>query len=164
MTVTDAVQDVLTTSSLCHKLTPMCTLIRPDAIICKLHATHHTLIMYGQTTVQNVVCWLLIIPEGAILHRVSPCWCSGKVSASIAADLGPIPTFVMDLLPGRVIPVAKNLAAMAGPWSHRVSAGPDRPGVGIQKLGETESLICNFYLSVAAHTIIWADPSLRYVT
>ena len=29
-------------------------------------------------------------------------------------------------------------------------------------LGEMESLICNFYLSVAARQIVWADPSLRY--
>ena len=27
-----------------------------------------------------------------------------------------------------------------------------------------ESLISNFYLSVAAHTVVWADPSLRYTS
>ena len=31
-------------------------------------------------------------------------------------------------------------------------------------LGEVESLTCNFYLSVAARKIIWADPSLRYTS
>ena len=29
-------------------------------------------------------------------------------------------------------------------------------------LGEMESWICNFYLSVAALKTVWADPSLRY--
>ena len=32
----------------------------------------------------------------------------------------------------------------------------------ILSLGEIQSLICNFYLSVAACTIVWADPSLRH--
>ena len=31
-------------------------------------------------------------------------------------------------------------------------------------MGEIESLICNFYLSVAACTIVRADPSLRYTS
>ena len=34
--------------------------------------------------------------------------------------------------------------------------------VSILWLGEMENLICNFYLSVAAHKIVWADLSLRY--
>ena len=36
------------------------------------------------------------------------------------------------------------------------------PGVGILWLGKMESLVCNFYLSVAARKIVWADPSLRH--
>ena len=28
-------------------------------------------------------------------------------------------------------------------------------------LGEIESLICNFYLNVAARSLVWADPSQR---
>ena len=36
------------------------------------------------------------------------------------------------------------------------------PMISILWLGEMESLVCNFYLSVAARTIVWADPSLRY--
>ena len=52
----------------------------------------------------------------------------------------------------------------ARPWHYRVSAWTDRPGVSILWLGEVESLVCNFYLSVAAHKIVWADPSLRYTS
>ena len=49
-------------------------------------------------------------------------------------------------------------------WRYRVSVGTGRPGVSILWLGEVESLICNFYLSVAARTIVWVDPSLRYTS
>ena len=48
---------------------------------------------------------------------------------------------------------------LPGAWHHRVSAGTGRPGLtGC----EVESLICNFYLSVAARQLVRADPSLRY--
>ena len=53
------------------------------------------------------------------------------------------------------------VATLPGAWRSRVSAGTSRPGVSILWLGEVESLICNFYLSVAARKIVWADPSLR---
>ena len=45
---------------------------------------------------------------------------------------------------------------------YRVSAGTGWPGVSILWLGEIDSLSCNFRLSVAARTIVWADPSCRY--
>ena len=51
---------------------------------------------------------------------------------------------------------------LSGCWRYRVSTGTGRPGVSILWLGEVESRICNFYLSVAARKIVWADPSLRY--
>ena len=54
------------------------------------------------------------------------------------------------------------VATQPGTWRYRVSAGTDWPGVSILWLGEMESWICNFYLSVAARQIVWADPSLRY--
>ena len=54
------------------------------------------------------------------------------------------------------------MATLPGAWRYRVSAGTGRPGVSILWLGETESLICNFYLSAAARKIVWADPYLRY--
>ena len=56
------------------------------------------------------------------------------------------------------------VATLPGPWHYRVTAGAGRSGVSILWLGEVESLICNFYLSVAAHKIVYADPSLRYTT
>ena len=56
------------------------------------------------------------------------------------------------------------MATLPGAWRYRVSAGTGWPGVCILWLGEMESLICNFCLSVAAHTIVLADPSLRYTS
>ena len=56
------------------------------------------------------------------------------------------------------------MATLPGARRYRVSAGTDRPGVSILWLGEVESWICNFYLSVAARKIVWADPSLRYTS
>ena len=54
------------------------------------------------------------------------------------------------------------MATLPGAWRYRVSTGTGRPGVSILWLGEVERWICNFYLSVAARKIVWADPSLRY--
>ena len=41
------------------------------------------------------------------------------------------------------------VATLPGAWHYGVSAGTGRPCVSILWLGETESLICNFCLSVA---------------
>ena len=54
------------------------------------------------------------------------------------------------------------MATLPGTWRYRVSTGTGWPGVCRLWLGEMESLVCNFYLSVAARTIVWADLSLRY--
>ena len=54
------------------------------------------------------------------------------------------------------------VATLPGAWRNKVSAGTGWPGVSMLWLGEIENLIFNFYLSVAACTIVWADPSLRY--
>ena len=54
------------------------------------------------------------------------------------------------------------VATLPGAWRYRVSAATGRPGVSILWLGEMESLICSFYLSVAARKTVCADPSLRY--
>ena len=56
------------------------------------------------------------------------------------------------------------VATLPGAWHYRVSAGTGRPGVSILWLGEVESWICNFYLSVTARKIVWANPSLRYTS
>ena len=58
--------------------------------------------------------------------------------------------------------IGTPVANLPGAWHYRVSAGTGWPGVSILWLGEMDSLICNFYLSVAANKIVWADPSLRY--
>ena len=46
------------------------------------------------------------------------------------------------------------MATLPGAWRFRVSTGTGQPGVSVLWLGEVESLICNFYLSVAACTIV----------
>ena len=58
--------------------------------------------------------------------------------------------------------IGTPVATLPGAWRYRVSAGTGRPGVSILWLGEMESLICSFYLGVAARKIACADPSLRY--
>ena len=60
--------------------------------------------------------------------------------------------------------IGTPVATLPGAWRYRVSIGTGQPGVSILWLGEVERLICNFYLSVAAHKIVWADPSLRYTS
>ena len=46
----------------------------------------------------------------------------------------------------------------------RVNTGTGQPNVSILWLGEIENLVCNFCLSVAALTLVWADPSRRYIS
>ena len=58
--------------------------------------------------------------------------------------------------------IGTPVAILPGAWRDRVSAGTGRPGVSILSLGETESLLCKFYLSVAARKIVRADPFLGY--
>ena len=60
--------------------------------------------------------------------------------------------------------IGASVATLPGAWRYGVSAETGRPGVKILWSGEVESLICNFYLSVAARKIVWADPSLRYTS
>ena len=60
--------------------------------------------------------------------------------------------------------IGTPVATLPGAWRYRASAGTGWPGVSLLGLGEVESLICNFYLSVAACTIVVADPSLRYTS
>ena len=60
--------------------------------------------------------------------------------------------------------IGTPVATLPGAWHSRVSAGTGWPGVSILSLGEVESLICNFYLSVTAYKIVCADPSLRYTS
>ena len=56
------------------------------------------------------------------------------------------------------------MAALPGAWRYRVSAGTGLPGVSTPRLVETASLICNFYLSVAALQLSQQIRPLRYIS
>ena len=49
--------------------------------------------------------------------------------------------------------IGTAVVTLPGTSHYRVSAGTGQPGISILWLGEVESLICNFYLSVAARKI-----------
>ena len=46
--------------------------------------------------------------------------------------------------------IGTQVATLPGAWCRRVSAGTGWPGINILWLGDVESLICSFFLSVAA--------------
>ena len=83
----------------------------------------------------------------------------GKAYASRAADLVLLPAFSIGLFPW-VIPLTSKLktpvTTKPGAWCYRVSATCGWPSVS--KLCETPNLICNFCLSVAAHTTEQVHP------
>ena len=56
------------------------------------------------------------------------------------------------------------VATLQGAWHYRVSSGTGLHGGSMLRLGEVNSLICSFYLSVAARAIVRVDPSLRYTS
>ena len=60
--------------------------------------------------------------------------------------------------------IGTPMATLSGARRYRISAGTGRPGVSIPLLGEVESLICKFYLRVAARKIVSADPFPRYTS
>ena len=94
-----------------------------------------------------------------------PLWPSGKASASRAEDPGFESCLCRDFFGSSHtsdLKIGTPVATLPGAWCYRVSAGTGQPSVSILWLGEMESLVCNFYLSVAARKIVWADPSLRY--
>ena len=83
-----------------------------------------------------------------------------KVSTSGAEDLISNPT-CEEIFPGSI---GTPVATLPDAWHCRVSTGTGQPGFSILCLGEVESLVCNFYLSLAARKIVCADPSLRYTS
>ena len=88
-----------------------------------------------------------------------------KASALRAEDPGFKSHLHQDFFRGQVISDIKSgtpVATLPGTWHQRVSARTGWPDVSILWLGEMESLVCSFYLSVAARKIVWANPSLRY--
>ena len=58
----------------------------------------------------------------------------------------------------KTIKVGTPVDTLPGAWRYRVSAGAGLTSVSILWLGEMESLVCNFYLSVAAHKIEQIHP------
>ena len=54
--------------------------------------------------------------------------------------------------------IGTPVATLPDAWRSRASAGTGWPGVSILSLGEMESWICNFYLSVAARKIEQIRP------
>ena len=60
--------------------------------------------------------------------------------------------------------IGTPMATPSGVLHYRDSAGTGLFGVSILHLGETESLIWNLFLSMAARKVVWADPSPRYIS
>ena len=54
------------------------------------------------------------------------------------------------------------VATLPGTRHWRVCARSGQPSVSILWLGQVASLICNFCLSVATRTVVWAGPSPRH--
>ena len=88
-----------------------------------------------------------------------------KASATRAEDPGFESRFQLDFSGSSHtidLKIGIPVATLPGAWRYRVSTGTGRPGVSILWLGEVESWICSFWLSVAARKIVWSNPSLRY--
>ena len=86
------------------------------------------------------------------------CRLGGVMVDSRVADLGSNPVFICGVFGGRVQWPPCQVPGVIGSAPGKV--GP----VSILWLGEIASLICHFCLSVAARTIVWADPFLRYTS
>ena len=91
-----------------------------------------------------------------------PRWPSGKAFASILGSNPAGDRIFSGSSHTSDFKIGTPVAILPGAWCYRVSAGTGRPGVSILWLGEMESLICSFHLSVAAHKIVCADPSPWY--
>ena len=80
-----------------------------------------------------------------------------KASTSRAEIPGSNPTCA-GIFPGSShtsdLKTGTTVATLPGAWRYRVSAWTGWPGVSILSLGEMESLICNFYLNVAARKTV----------
>ena len=80
-----------------------------------------------------------------------------KASAYRAADLG-FDSRLCQCFSGSNhtsdLKIGTPVATLPGACPYMVSAGTGRSGISILWLGEMESFICNFYLSMAAHTVV----------
>ena len=81
-----------------------------------------------------------------------------KASASRADDPGFKSRLRRDLSWSSLasdLKIGTPVATLLGAWRYMISTGTGWPGVSIPSLGDwIESLICNFYLSVAARQIV----------
>ena len=103
--------------------------------------------------------------DGPVYHRLVGLVV--KASASGAEDLGFESRLRQDFSWSSHtgdFEIGTPVATLPGAGHYRVSAGTGGPCVSILWLGEVDSLICKFYLSVAARNIVCADPSLRYAS
>ena len=84
-----------------------------------------------------------------------------KASASGAEDPGFESRLLQDFSRSshtRDLKIVTPVATLPGTWHYRSALRLVGP-VSVYRCQ-----ICNFYLSVAAHKIVWADPSLRYTS
>ena len=93
--------------------------------------------------------------------RGQPLRPSGRASTLKASGTGLNPVLPTGLFSVQVIPVGHLEATLPGVWPYRVRARTGPSSVWILSLDET-GFIYNFYLSVAEHTVVLADPSLRH--
>ena len=108
------------------------------------------------------ICWLIVYISPTLTATLA--WWLRRMSHE-RKIWGSIPACAVGICPGHTSDLKMGIlvATLPGAWHYRVSIGTDWPGVSIRR-GEVENLICNFYLSVAAHKLVWADPSLRYTS
>ena len=96
------------------------------------------------------VCNLISMPVGRLAGLVV------KASASRTADPGFDSRLRRDFSGSNHtsdFKIGAPVAILPGAWRYKVSTGTGWQGASILCLDETESLICNFYLRMAARTI-----------
>ena len=114
---------------------------------------------YAQEVQRTVYTWIVV--SQACLHTWRPgchTWIHRLVGTVVKANLGFDSCLHHEDFSGlsrtRDLKIGTPEATLPGAWHYRVSAGTGWPGVSIPWLGEVKSLICNFYLSMAAGKIV----------
>ena len=91
-----------------------------------------------------------VIPVTSILALQWPLCQASSVKWSVLGLIGLVSVYrFLGSSHTSDLKIGTPVAILLGAWRYRVSAGTVRPGVSILRLGEMESLICNFNLSVA---------------
>ena len=153
----------------------VCVCCRPMCVLCRGHECVSTLCLSSITvSVSQAIslCLSLALSVDRLAGLVVKASASPRFDSRLRRDFFRVASTELDLY--RLVYRAQwsrhtsdlstgtPVATLQGAWRYRVSTGTGWPCVSILWLGEVESLICSFYLSVAARTIVWADPSLRY--